>query len=266
MLDDIRNFRSIFGVIPAYILVQLLFSGAYYYLYTSNPSNFYFNSEIKESQDVKYIAELHIAIKKAEEELSFLDSAREINSTRQEAFRELISKAESMIESGFNINLFMNSSFPISFGDRYCVITRQREFIARSSAYLPHLIIFKKIGSVEIDVALMSLKPVSYEGVKAWLMEKSELNRDYVEKNIQRYKDEIKHLESDIFVPRSFEFSDFIYFGLTFVSHSDILPNSTTVRSLVVLQRIIELLLLIVMVNIVTIIYSKKSEVTNQNR
>lgn len=263
MKKIIQNSKSTLQVVIVFIIIQILFSMFYYYAYKSKPENFYFNTEIKTYQDSQFILEIEAEIEKINQDIIFKNSSLSLFEERKQVIKSFIETTENMIKHKYDFYNFYEKSMPIAINGYIFIIANvgYKERRMYRYSHEKYLIIYDN----KTPKTILYEYPINFSQMLKF--NKIESKIKYLNKNLvhsytesieflenkeKQFKSRLEALKSERDHPESFGILDFMYFGLTFVSHSDILPNSTLIRNIVMLQRFLELILLVVAINAVS--------------
>lgn len=265
-----QHAKPILIIILTFILIQICFSFIYYLIYKNNSDNFLFNNEIKISQDLEYIKDIKADITENNKLIDFYKNSMNLNETRKNLIQEFTKHTEKMLSQGYDFKNFFEKGFPLTINDHIFVIANINEKSRNARIYNKYFMIYTEDNKIIYEYNMSDF--IKYSLARQNL-DLSRLNKNLIKstsdsieyiQNKQNYLyEKLNELEEEKKSPYSFGILDFLYFGLTFVSHSDILPNSTLIRTLVIFQRIIELFLLVFAITVVSSIINDKNKINN---
>ena len=227
----------------AYILLILLFAGVYFRLYIINPGNYSFNSDILRQQ-------VTISQSAAEEELTALQlrllAYGQLLAGLRDARAQWLTKDGDIQYDTHDYHFAIAESVETLIEDQGS--HRERESYRRwiilevynhggDKVFSEYLDILPKYGRLNKDKTF-------YSDIAARRVEQ-------IETRIKEANSRLANLSSPN--PDVWRYWDFLYFSVitqTTVGYGDILPNSTQVRMIVVLQILAGLTLLTVVLNI----------------
>lgn len=236
--------KGLLIIFIVYILLAFAFAGVYYLIYRWNPDTFSFNSDIVTVQRTRQVAaakeELDIAfvqLKAADKLLSELKSKRPVVESKSAAGRI---RSASLVTEDY-IYLF--------------------RFETKTAKYRSFEVPVLRIQDIQGNTLAV------YEGYGGywWLTDDIQDYQGAIEDFIEKLEKKIDGYHMIINTPLTspigiWSYWDFLYFSvitLTTVGYGDILPNSTTVRMVVILEILLGSLLLIVFINLAA---SKKTD------
>ncbi|WP_422350081.1 ion channel [Flagellimonas sp.] len=268
--------RKIFKVFILFLLVQIVFSIIYYRLYKNDNRNFFFLKEILSTQVSKVKQDLYQEILIIDKEYSNIRT----DSTHLSQTIGQVKLAEGLIENisfkelqenifGSKLTNYQGALYDMELidplgrrgmappgkqGDQLLILKFEcydkRDFSKRFSLNIETDVLGRGsqflIEQEQRKILLKSLE--SYRKSKTTEL-KGELNKVLSTKN--KKEKELRDVElenTDVWT-----YWDFLYFSFTKVSNSDILPNSSFTRVIVVFQILIEVFIVGFLISIVVI-------------
>ena len=232
-------------VFGAYVINMLLFAAAYFAIYLNQPQAFAFNSDILRSQAEAFKIDAASEIKEFSQGIELLDTL--INSIksgkaiiRDDGNGGMQTFVTTGLDFVFTAEVHGGGQTPPVVDMKFTVIDKdgKKQFSKRGDFSLPAESFFSKRRWVpeNFQDALKSSNIL----VERWSTDRAELERKVGTIGGQ--------------AAEVWGFADFVYFSAitqSTVGYGDILPNSTAVRLVVVLQLIISTILLVVVINMV---------------
>ncbi len=223
-----------------YISWVFLFGGLYYALFRRNPASFMFTADILSAQAT-----------------TFKLAARRDSVTAELQIRYLQSLVDSLEAHPKGTPLTSRPSptgnqAVIEFGNREYSISRSVHDSGVGAPESPGLIEVRQDAAVLTSLELPSGKLDVTPSTTGELQEQAHQLVDYLREQLTRSNELVMRLPAA--KRPSWDYADFVYFSaitqLT-VGYGDILPNTTTVRLLVVVQSLLAVMMLVVVINLV---------------
>jgi hypothetical protein len=223
-----------------YIGWVFLFGGLYYALFRRNPAAFMFTADILSAQATTFKLAARRDSVTAELQIRYLQTLVDSLEARPKAM-PLTSRLGST-----------GSQAVIKFGSREYSISRSVHDSGVGAPESPGLIEVRQDAAVLTSLELPSGKLDVTPSTTSELQEQARQMVDYLQEQLTRSHELVMRLPAT--ARPSWDYADFVYFSaitqLT-VGYGDILPNTTMVRLLVVVQSLLAVMMLVVVINLV---------------
>lgn len=223
-----------------YIGWVFLFGGLYYALFRRNPAAFAFTADILSAQATTFKLAARRDSVTAELQIRYLQTLVDSLEARPKAM-PLTSRPGPT-----------GSQAVIKFGSREYAISRSVHDSGVGAPESPGLIEVSQDAAVLTSLELPTGKLDVTPSTAGELQEQARQLVDYLQEQLTRSHELVMRLPPA--VRPSWDYIDFVYFSaitqLT-VGYGDILPNTTMVRLLVVVQSLLAVMMLVVVINLV---------------
>ena len=225
-----------------YIGCVVFFGGLYYGFFRQNPAAFAFTADILSAQATTFKLAARRDSVTAELQIRFLQTL--VDSLEPYPREKALALASRPTLAG--------NEAVIKFGSREYAISQSVHDSGAGAAESPGLFEVRQDAAVLTILELPSGKLDVTPKTAGELQEQARQLVSYLREQLSRSHELVMRLPAA--VRPSWGFADFIYFSaitqLT-VGYGDILPNTTLVRSLVVLQSLLAMVMLVVVINLV---------------
>ncbi len=257
-----KKINTTFKYFSIYLANIFLFGLIYFTLYKVNPENFVFNIEISNQEIFTDSIEANLKLTKLhEEKLAKKLVLNKIHNIKTDKYQCISSVTSENETGGFTNGIYTTKIFSCNT-DAYEIILREMKSSSQISTKfetenLPRKFIQLLVYKKETDEYIFETEP-KFISSKTKQLNHSSLNHflgifeHEINSRLSNVEMVILQLESLKFETPKWNIIDFAYFSLVSLpigTYGDILPNSTFVRMLIIIQTLINLYILIYLIN-----------------